>query len=352
MHSAVVVNHASAEATLTRARYDVPVRARTPQQRARVVVALLLGAGALLACHPQPSESPEPKAQPNMAWMPGQEQGEGDSEDEEDDGSHDLLCAKDPEAPGCPWARVDAGFGDEGVWGNRDASTMPPPDPKPPERCPESAVMGQMIEIPAGEFVMGCDDLDSKVCGKAERQRVVVDLPAYSIDRTEVTQAAYQRCIEAGVCTPPAGGFEPTEACTNPVVNVTWEQAGKYCAWLDKRLPTEAEWEKAARGTDGRVFPWGNDPPSCELANFEGCGLRSAEPVASHPAGASPYGVLDMAGNVREWVFDREESRAKQPKRGIRGGMFTDQGMNIRAARRTWGDVSVSDIGIGFRCAR
>jgi formylglycine-generating enzyme required for sulfatase activity len=331
-------------------RYGLPVRARTPHQRVRVAVALLIVSGALLACHAQPSEAPEPKPQNNLAWMPGQEAGKGEAE-QEDDGSHDLMCARDPEAPGCPWARVDAGFGDEGVWGNADPHTMPLPE-REPEPCPDSAVMGQMIEIPAGEFVMGCDDLDSKVCGKAERERVSVDLPDFSIDRTEVTQAAYQRCIEAGVCTAPAGGFEPTEACTNPVVNVTWQQAGQYCAWLDKRLPTEAEWEKAARGTDERVFPWGNDAPTCELANFEGCGLRSAEPVASHPAGASPYGVHDLAGNVREWVFDREESRAKQPKRAIRGGMFTDLGINVRASRRTWGDVSVSDIGIGFRCAR
>jgi formylglycine-generating enzyme required for sulfatase activity len=220
-----------------------------------------------------------------------------------------------------------------------------------PQKCPESAVMSGMITIPAGEFVMGCDSLDSKECGKAERTRVVVDLPAFSIDRTEVTQAAYQRCIEADVCTPPAGGFEPTDACTNPVANVSWEQAGKYCAWLDQRLPSESEWEKAARGTDERMFPWGNEAPTCEFANFAGCGLRESQPVASHPTGASPYGVLDMAGNVREWVFDREESRSRQPKRGIRGGMFTDQGMNLRGARRQWGDVSVSDLGIGFRCA-
>ncbi|MFO7566188.1 MAG: SUMF1/EgtB/PvdO family nonheme iron enzyme [Enhygromyxa sp.] len=327
------------------------MRARTPHQRARFVVALLLGAGALLGCHAKPSEAPEPKTQPNVAWMPGQGPGEAQGDEQEDDGSHDLMCAKDPEAPGCPWARVDASFGDEGVWGNSDPRTMPLPE-REPERCPDETVMGQMIEIPAGEFVMGCDDLDSKICGKAERRRVIVDLPAFSIDRTEVTQAAYQRCIEAGVCSPPAGGFSPSEACTHPVVNVSWKQAGQYCAWLDKRLPSEAEWEKAARGTDGRVFPWGNEPPTCEHANFEGCGLRSAQPVGSHPAGASPYGVLDMAGNVREWVFDREEGRAKQPKRAIRGGMFTDQGMHVRAARRTWGDVSVSDIGIGFRCAR
>ena len=331
--------------------YALPVRARPGQRRARAVVALLLGLGALTACHPQPTEVPAP-AQPNVAWVPGDESSKAEAEEEEeDDGSHDLLCAHDPEAPGCPWDRNAINTAPEGVWGNSNPHSMPLPDPEPPPRCPESAVMGQMIEIPAGEFVMGCDDLDSKKCGAAERTRVTVDVPAFSIDRTEVTQAAYQRCIEAGACTPPAGGFEPTAACTHPVVNVSWKQAGQYCAWQNKRLPTEAEWEKAARGTDERMFPWGDDAPTCEHANFQGCGLRSAEAVASHPLGASPFGVMDMAGNVREWVFDREESRSRQPKRGIRGGMFTDPGMHLRAARRQWGDVSVSDIGIGFRCA-
>ena len=329
---------------------SVPHRARPLWARAALV---LVAATASLACRPQPVEDPEPQPRTNVAWMPGADPAEAgeDAGGEADDGSHDLVCARDPEAPGCPWERVDTRFGDEGVWGNRDASTMPLPEPAAPERCPDSAVFGEMIEIPAGEFVMGCDEVDSAVCGKAERQRQVVELPAYRIDRTEVTQAAYARCVEAGVCAPPAGGFHPTEACTHPVVNVTWEQAGKYCAWMNRRLPTEAEWEKAARGPDERRFPWGDEPPSCAEANFAGCGLRAAEPVASHPSGASPYGVMDLAGNVREWVFDREESRAKQPKRAIRGGMFTDSGSHVRAARRTWGDVSVSDLGIGFRCA-
>jgi formylglycine-generating enzyme required for sulfatase activity len=350
-----VVEHAAAarmiwpDARGDRPGYGLPVRARSGQDRARLIVAVLLGAGALIACHPQPSETPEPAT--NVAWMPGQTDDGDAGEEPEDDGSHEIMCNHDPEAPGCPWDRNAINTAPEGVWGNSNPHTMPLPVARP-QRCPESAVMSGMISIPAGEFVMGCDSLDSKACGKAERTRVVVDLPAFSIDRTEVTQAAYARCIEADVCTPPAGGFEPTDACTHPVVNVSWEQAGQYCAWQNQRLPTEAEWEKAARGTDERMFPWGDEAPTCELANFAGCGLREAQPVASHPSGASPYGVMDLAGNVREWVFDREESRTRQPKRGIRGGMFTDQGMQLRAARRQWGDVSVSDLGIGFRCAR
>ena len=313
---------------------------------------LALTAGALLGCRPGPGTSePETATRPDVAWMPGQDPERESQQAGQDETTDELRCAENYEAPGCPWARTDAAFGDEGVHGNASPRTAPLPEPVP-EACPDSAVMGQMIEIPAGEFTMGCEDLNSKMCGKAEREQVVVDLPAFSLDRTEVTQAAYQRCVEAGSCTPPAGGFEPTERCTHPVANVSWRQASRYCAWQDKRLPTEAEWEKAARGTDGRVYPWGDAAPTCELANFEGCGLREAQAVASHPEGASPYGVQDMAGNVREWVFDKETARGSHPKRGIRGGMFTDQGIHLRAARRTWGDVSVSDLGIGFRCAQ
>ncbi len=272
------------------------------------------------------------------------EAGEGDY------GAHDLACAEDIEGPGCPWDRNAVRYADDGIRGDHSPS-MEPLEPAPLERCPDSAVMGEMSEVPAGAFVMGCELSEDAACGKAERGARALELPAFAIDRTEVTQAAYQRCIDAGSCTAPAGGFEPRAHCTHPVVNVSWAQAGEYCESLGRRLPTEREWEKAARGTQGPTFPWGDASPSCERANFGDCGLRAARPVASYPAGASPYGVLDMAGNVREWVFDSEPGRGRQPKRGIRGGMFTDRAQNLRAARRSWGDVSVSDLGIGFRCA-
>ena len=310
-------------------------------------MAVMLGVGALIGCGPEEVETAKPIDFTAMAISGRAEDGAGD---DGDDGG-DASCEDDPQAPGCPWDPNAVNAGPEGVWGNTDPRSMAVVDPRP-ANCPKSAVMGELIPIPAGEFVMGCDDLDSERCGSRERGLETVDLPAFEIDRTEVTQAAYQKCVEAGACSAPAGGFEPTRACTHPVVNVSWKQASQYCAWMDRRLPTEAEWEKAARGTDQRTFPWGDEEPTCELANFAGCGRREAEEVGSHPAGASPYGLQDMAGNVREWVFDREDGRARQPKRGIRGGMFTDQGMQLRAARRQWGDVSVSDIGIGFRCAR
>lgn len=324
--------------------------------------ALAAAALALTACQAHPdktsvtpgSEDPTASRGSSLGLHVGLEGGDGEAaegEGDEDDGTQDLACAEDPEAPGCPWDRNTTNYADEGVWGNSDPHTFAPQEAEP-EACPDFAVYGDMIQIPEGEFVMGCDSRNSYECGKAEREKVVVDLPSFAIDRMEVTQAAYERCIEEGACTAPSGHFKPRENCTHPVVNVTWKQAGQYCAWMDKRLPTEAEWEKAARGEAGGLFPWGDATPTCEHANYEGCGLRTTQPVGSYPEGASPYGVLDMAGNVREWVFDREEGRARQPKRAIRGGMFSDRDINLRAARRTWGDVSVSDYGIGFRCAQ
>ncbi len=313
-----------------------------------VVVLLATFSGCTSRAEPEPTRSPS-----TATWVPSAQSSAGDrdaSETEEDEDAKALRCAEDPEGRGCPWERLSENYVDEGVWGNRDPSSTLP-ERAPPERCPESTVLGDMIDISAGSFAMGCDDPDSNLCGKAERGVQVIDVPAFAIDRTEVTQAAYARCIEADVCTPPAGGFRPNETCVYPVVNIDWEQAGQYCAWLSKRLPSEAEWEKAARGTEAHRYPWGDEQPDCELTNFESCG-RKVEPVASHPSGASPYGVLDMAGNVREWLSDREDEHSKSPKRAIRGGMFSDRATHLRSARRTYGDVSVSDLGIGFRCAK
>ena len=149
----------------------------------------------------------------------------------------------------------------------------------------------------------------------AEAPQHTVYLDAYSIDKYEVANARYQACVDAGGCTAP---HDPSSATRTsyygnpdyagyPVINVDWGQAETFCAWEGKRLPTEAEWEKAARGTDGRIYPWGNQNPTCDLANGVVQGKRcvgDTSPVGSYAAGASPYGVMDMAGNVWEWVND------------------------------------------------
>lgn len=228
-----------------------------------------------------------------------------------------------------------------------------------------------MVLIPAGPFTMGQDGSKPKN-GPAHE----VDLPAYEIDRFEVTNDEFARFVEAA-------GFvsyaeenssknwrDAAEAKggNHPVVYVTWNDAKAYCEWAGKRLPTEAEWEKAARGEDGRVFPWGNDFPGADVdqfGNFYETGLRSTFPVGGFEKGASPYGLYDMAGNVREWVEDYflaypgaaadADPFFGEANRVNRGGGWFDgeDGELVTTYNRNAGppDTSANDD-IGFRCAR
>lgn len=178
-----------------------------------------------------------------------------------------------------------------------------------------------MVTVPAGEFEMGCNFDDPELpCQQNTYPAHTVYLDEFRIDKYEVTYRRYNKCIDAGVCTPlfPAGGCNggmPWNA-DHPVNCVDFNQATTFCEWDGgKRLPTEAEWEKAARGTDGRIFPWGDQHPDCNLAVMNdmpfvdgvmgpGCGNGYTQPVGSKPAGASPYGAMDMVGNHWEWTQD------------------------------------------------
>ena len=183
-----------------------------------------------------------------------------------------------------------------------------------------------------------------------------VRLGAFWIDQLEVTNAMYLLCVQAGACSPPASwdsekrlAYFNEEAYKDyPVIQVTWEQASAYCAWADRRLPTEAEWERAARGDDLRTYPWGDAPPSQIYANF-GRLVGDTSRVGSYAAGASPFGALDMAGNVWEWVADYfnplyyASAPAENPtgpetstthRRGIRGGSFQDEWVDLRVSKR------------------
>ncbi|MEM9457690.1 MAG: SUMF1/EgtB/PvdO family nonheme iron enzyme, partial [Myxococcota bacterium] len=168
-----------------------------------------------------------------------------------------------------------------------------------------------MVEIPAGMFEMGSEI----VLNESPIRQVYVD--SFLIDRTEVTVEQYSKCVDDGICgVPRIGGncnWMVMGRDNHPVNCVMWFDAKDYCGWAGKHLPTEAEWEKAARGVDSRSYPWGDAPePSCtHVAMSEdggGCNLQSTMPVGCKPLGSSPYGVLDMAGNVWEWVMDNYAS--------------------------------------------
>jgi formylglycine-generating enzyme required for sulfatase activity len=175
------------------------------------------------------------------------------------------------------------------------------------------------VSIPAGVLQMGCGEGSAEAClasGSDALPVHAVSVPAYQIDRFETTVAAYSACVEAGGCEAP--GFD-SRYCNwgkpgreqHPMNCLDWDHARAFCAWDGGRLCTEAEWERAARGTDGRKWPWGDAEPTCERAVMMdedgvtyGCGTDSTMPVGSRPAGASAEGVQDLAGNVWEWVED------------------------------------------------
>jgi len=166
------------------------------------------------------------------------------------------------------------------------------------------AAPSAVVDVPAGAFTMGCNPAVDEECRSDEDPGHDVALKAFRIDVTEVTQAQYYACVASGACLAPTCDWDPCGARANhPVVCVSRVDAIAYCTQQQKRLPTEAEWEKAARGTTGAKFPWGNDPVDCAHANLAGC-MNGTEPVGSHPSGISPYGALDMAGNVVEWTAD------------------------------------------------
>lgn len=208
--------------------------------------------------------------------------------------------------------------------------------------------LSNMVLVSAGEFQMGYGDTSY--------------LDAFYIDKTEVTNAQYAECVDAGGCKSPAFSSSVTrpsyygnpEFDDYPVIYVSWYDAENYCTWAGKRLPTAAEWEKAARGTDGREYPWGNGGPNCILANSIGC-VGDTSAVGSYPAGASPYGALDMAGNVMEWVNDWYTSTYPAVSPGTykisKGGCFSLLEFYMMTNHGVSPDPGYIDRDQGFRCA-
>jgi formylglycine-generating enzyme required for sulfatase activity len=229
-----------------------------------------------------------------------------------------------------------------------------------------------LVYVPEGEFYMGSSGNDPQAATNEQPQRLV-SVSAFWIDQTEVTNAQYEKCVSAGVCTEPTSSRYVDPRYGNyPVVTVTWFQAAEYCAWVGGRLPTEAEWEKAARGpaaTGGRrIWPWGNNTPGSTLANFNN-NEGNTVAVGSYPRGASLYGALDMAGNAWEWVADYYAEDYYQtasaaglnadptgPDKGFwritRGGGYISAAQYIRLAIRADTAPDRRAGYIGFRCVR
>ena len=180
-----------------------------------------------------------------------------------------------------------------------------------------------------------------------------------------MTNAQYALCVSAGGCTAPNDSrWQDSDYRDHPVTHVDWNQARAYCAWAGVRLPTEAEWEKAARGTDGRIYPWGNSAPDDRFANY-GNIIDGTTPVGNYPEGASPYGALDMAGNVWEWVNDwydsdyYSQSPSENPQgpatgesRVLRGGAWVYDDDSVRSAYRYNYNPDSWYFDLGFRCVR
>jgi formylglycine-generating enzyme required for sulfatase activity len=258
-----------------------------------------------------------------------------------------------------------------------DAPDAPPPvattaSPLLPGDIYVSPVDGMtMAYVPAGVFLRGSSSADSQA-GDDERPQQVVYLEAFWIDRTEVTNAMYAQCVQAEACRQPGQRGSSTRIsyyndpsyANYPVLYVAWQDAQDYCRWAGRRLPGEAEWEKAARGVDGRIYPWGNAAPDSSLANYDNQ-VGDTVAVGSYAAGASPYGVLDMAGNVAEWVADWyiEDYYVTAPViapfgpqkgeyRGLRGGSWFSAAYRMRAAFRFWYTPDLGFDASGFRCAQ
>ena len=226
------------------------------------------------------------------------------------------------------------------------------------------------IGLASGAFAMGCHDPDGPdgtLCEANEQPYHHVMLSTYDIDPAEVSKWDYYRCVEDGKCTLPARELEALDIidlADYPVVGVTWAQAAAYCAYMGRRLPTEAEWERAARGDDGRTFPWGEASPDCGRVSYGSCGPPSR--VYSKQAGAHPMGTLHMAGNVAEWVADwyDEKAYAERPAgvidpqgpatgtaRVVRGGSYRSDAHQVRTSYRAWALPEQGSSAIGFRCA-
>jgi serine/threonine-protein kinase len=258
------------------------------------------------------------------------------------------------------------------------------------------------VYVPAGDFLMGSTEAEitkiSQGCWRCnyenEKPQHTVYLDAYWIDQTDVTNAMFAQFVSAtlyktdaekagaGSAFNVAGGYwtktagadwqhprGPSSTITGqakrPVVQVSWNDAKAYCEWAGRQLPTEAQWEKAARGADGKTYPWGNYAPNASVLDFYNLEKKDIVEAGRYTFGASPYRALDMAGNVNQWVADwysdtyYASSPSQNPTgpasgtlRTQRGSSWWDDAQNVRVARRAWRSPEAQADNLGFRCAR
>lgn len=259
------------------------------------------------------------------------------------------------------------------------AETFIPPTPLPSDTPAPTAMPfnieinakdnTEMVLVEAGEFLMGSDQATDSYFWGAEGPSHTVFLDSYYIYKTEVTNAMYQACVDEKACPKPSQIYSATredyfinsQYANYPVIYVSWVGALSYCQWAGAKLPTEAQWEKAARGIDGRMFPWGNELPAPSLLNYN---ASDTAEVGSFPQGVSPFGALDIAGNVLEWVNDRFQSGyydvsplenpigpAGGNRRVIRGGAWEHLDISaLRTVARASLAESYTGNNIGFRC--
>jgi len=264
-------------------------------------------------------------------------------------------------------------------------STVPLPTstfPKPPYEI----IHRTKVHIPDGSFEMGCDP-NNNIGITCEHEFSIMNLlselpqhkvmlSAFTIDKFEVTNYEYSLCVSAGICNPPRSVssnsrrhyYDTSDYANFPVIYVSWYQASTFCIWAGGRLPSEAEWEKAARGSlDTRVFPWGNNEPNCSKVNYydgEKSCLGDTSKVGKLQLGNSYYGVSDLSGNVAEWINDwfsnkyysiSPEIDPRGPENGIdkviRGGSWSDDYFRIRVTYRAFSNPDSSGDTVGFRCA-
>ena len=239
--------------------------------------------------------------------------------------------------------------------------------------CQNGVCQQAMITVPGGEFMMGCEFSTDSRCIGVESPVHEVNVPEFKIDITEVTVGQYRACVEDnGSCSGPSTenelcNWKYSDRRDHPINCIDWYEAKEFCEWNGKRLCSESEWEKAARGTDGRIYPWGNEEPSCSVAvmadGSSGCGKGHTWPVALLSAGT--HGLYDMAGNVSEWVHDDwHETYNGHPTDGtpwitgasdrvLRGGSFDDSDFDLSSLKRSYNYSSFGNDGrVGTRCCQ